>query len=347
MPYVTIEELPYNVRQALGDDLSQSWMNHYNNAMQSYGECQLARLHAWRNIRQETDQVRWFESYATCQIKDAHGEILDVEAIARCMPTYIDGGGELAVSHRAGTYGTVYDYEVKDHPRYGKPSIYIYGAIFRGRPSWDKLWGILSSKRQGETIPLAVSIGGSMRAGVQWVCDQSGECEDRVIADDLREISITYSPANPAAVGHANALAKNMEDNTMTEVEKMNKEESPEESSDNLAELVKALSDKVSVIEAGYNDLQKAVGDLATAIEGVLKASNPGEEEEEKEEPEESEDKTKAIEDRIKHLEAFAEDYRKAQEQEADTPAPPMKMPMHESVRYDGSIAAKMLYARR
>lgn len=348
--YQSIEELPYNVRQALGDGLSESWMNHYNNAIQGIGEVQLARLMAWQNIRAETDDVRWFETYATCQIKDAHGEILDVESIAKCMPAYINGGGELAVSHRAGTYGTIYDYQVREHPLHGVPAIYVHGAIYRGRPSWDRLWSILLEKKQGDKIPLAVSIGGSMKAGLEWICDQGGECENRVVTTDLREISVTYSPANPAAVGHANALAKHMEDTTMTEEHEKVKEEAS--SSADLEEVVKALADKVGVLESGYNDVQKALSDLATAIEGMMKATEPKPEDEEEKkepEPEEEEDKSKALEERLKALEEKADLYTKAMEKEADTPAPEARLPSYDKERpaYDGTLAAKTLYGRK
>ncbi len=329
--YHSIEELPYNVRQALGP-LSESWMAHYNNALEALGESQLAKLQAWRNIRQETDDVRWFESYATCQIKDSHGEVLDTESIARCMPAYIDGGGELAVSHRAGTYGTVYDYEIAEHPLYQKPAIYIYGALYRGRPSWDRLWGILQSKKEGDRIPLAVSIGGSMKAGVQWVCDNNGECEDRVITDDLREISVTYSPANHAAVGHANALAK--EDNRMTEEEVTKTEGEEPNEVEALKAQVSTLVDEVSLIKSNHEDIQKALSDLGTAIENLSKAKEEPDEEPEEEEDEEK-NKTEEPSDEIVERLKAVEDFIKAQAEKPTTPEPEVREPTYDKTHPD------------
>ena len=297
MPYESNDELPTQVRLALTDEQQTKWREYYN---AHTGPWPIAKRDAWRTLANEDSDVRWFGAWASVQVEDGHGTIFDIDAMARCMPTYVDNGGEVALMHRAGTYGTVFDYDVREHPE-GKVGIYVTGALYKGQEKYDRLWEALSRRRSDEgQVMLGLSIGAFTAEGMHWICDDE-LCEYRLVTEDIKEFSITDSPSNPLALGYANGKART-EERTMTEEEHIeNREEDANPLDDALAQ-VRDLSSRVDALEGGQSEIRSSLESGFSEIRSMLEQRQEPEDEEDDEEEDSDGGESRSL-----HSEEFAE----------------------------------------
>jgi cation transport regulator ChaB len=277
MPYETIEELPTQVRLSLDEAQQEKWRELYN---AHPGPWQLARRDAWRALSTLEDDVRWFSAWASVQVQDGHETVFDIDAMARCMPPFIDNGGEVALMHRAGTYGTIYDYDVREHPS-GKVGIYVLGTLYRGQQKYDMLWDAMKRRLNDDgEVMLGLSIGAYTDGGMHWVCDDE-LCEYRLITTDIKEFSLTNTPSNPLALGIANgnARTRDKEDKIMTE--EVKREDAPE--GEDLQEIVRSLGSRVEALETANTETRSMIETGFQELRSMLERKEPEEEEEEDE----------------------------------------------------------------
>jgi len=284
MPYETNDELPTQVRLALTDEQQTAWRELYN---AHPGPWPVAKRDAWRTLATMDEDVRWFGAWASVQVEDGHGTIFDIDAMARCMPTYVDNGGEVALMHRAGTYGTVYDYDVREHPE-GKVGIYVVGALYKGQEKYDRLWEALSRRRSDEgQVMLGLSLGAFTAEGMHWICDDE-LCEYRLVTEDIKEFSITDQPSNPLALGYANGKAR-MEERTMTEEEPTEQREDTNPLDDALAQ-VRDLSSRVDALESGQSEIRASIESGFSELRSLMEQRQEPEDEEKDDEEEDDEE---------------------------------------------------------
>ena len=264
--FQSVEELPPQVRMALSPEQQTKWMQYANECESDKARC------AWQKLKDEDKDIRWFEGFASVQIRDGHSTVFNVDALMRAMPKYIESGGEFAVQHRSGSFGHIYDYEMRDDEESGKPGLYVYGALYKGQHRYDRLWEAISMKREKDgRLPIGMSIFAYANPTAEWICDAE-KCEEQLITEELKEISLTYNPSNPNARGYANGEAREVdaEDNDMSEdkKEEMREETPQEDGSDPLAELtaiVQAQADKLSALEAQV----MAMGEMLESMKPV------------------------------------------------------------------------------
>ena len=264
--FQSVEELPPQVRMALYPEQQTKWMQYANECESDKARC------AWQKLKDEDKDIRWFEGFASVQIRDGHSTVFNVDALMRAMPKYIESGGEFAVQHRSGSFGHIYDYEMREDEQSGKPGLYVRGVLYRGQHRYDRLWEAISMKREKDgRLPIGMSIFAYANPTAEWICDAE-KCEEQLITEELKEISLTYNPSNPNAKGYANGEARedDAEDNDMSEdkKEEMREETPQEDGSDPLAELtaiVQAQADKLSALEAQV----MAMGEMLESMKPV------------------------------------------------------------------------------
>jgi hypothetical protein len=263
------------------------------------------------------------------QIRDGHSTVFNVDALMRAMPKYIESGGEFAVQHRSGSFGHIYDYEMREDEQSGEPGLYVYGALYRGQHRYDRLWEAISLKREHDgRLPIGMSIYAYANPTAEWICDEE-KCEEQLITEELKEISLTYNPSNPNAKGYANGEARedDAEDNDMSEdkKEEMREETPQEDGSDPLEELmavVQAQADRLSALEsqvAAFGDMLEGMKSPEAEPEAEPESEPMAEEMGEEvpksppeDMPEEGEERAKTIEvlqsinERLKALERTA-----------------------------------------
>lgn len=355
MSYNNIEELPPFVRLALKPEQAKTWMDYYNKFSETMEPFDARRL-AWKSLKNEDPDVRWFEGWASVQIKDQHDTTFNIDSLAKIMPEFIDAGGEFAVQHKSGTYGHVYNFEVRRNEETGAKGLYIEGVLFRGLYRYDRLWEILQKRKaDGDKIPIGLSIYAYAEPKMEWICDD-GVCGNQIIANELKEISLTFSPSNPEALGIVNGEARAKEEE-MTKEEEI-KEEARQEPGgkeselEKLAGIVNGLAEEIANIKATLEDYGEILEELKPKEK--LEMPEAGTEEIEDEERECSEKKEEAREspDLMSRLEGLEKEVKKLQSM-ATTPAPPVNIGAYQREKPEDmgqeidEIIAKSLFGKR
>ncbi len=348
--YPDYDSLPPQVKLALDPEDAEQWQSSYNSTRKA-GEAHLkAWASAWESIRASGADARWFSGPASVQVEDGHGTVIDINALSECMHEYIGAGGDLTLEHRAGTLGTIYDYEVSDVN--GHSAVIVHGVIYRGRPMYDSLWEGMRKNRRGREAHTGLSIGFSTSVGVQWTCG-GGSCEPRIIPEELREITITDNPSNPLATASVAIGARSDVMGQNTKDEKGAVAETREGEPAELQEIVAGLADQMATMAGQFSTMDEALRSLSMDVASLReKGGDPDDEEDGKEEKkkDEEEDEESSKEDaptdqemrkRIDEMEAQVRSLLKR----ADTPLPDQARERMLK-KYDGSLAQQVFGGR-
>ena len=188
--YNSIKELPSEVRSSFDETDQKKWMDAYNEASQNE-EPEQAKVDAWMKMVDAPSSLA-VETWGSVEVRDADGELVPVETIANYADKFIENGGLMHDSHSNVPVGTVWNWDVRKHPKTGQDGIVFYFNIYRDGEVFERARDdILSGRKQ------AVSIGAEAPRG-GYKCDDRGCYVERDVTD-LYELSICETPANPEA----------------------------------------------------------------------------------------------------------------------------------------------------
>lgn len=194
--YQSNDELPTNVRRAL-PPAEQSTFRDVYNATGSFEQ-------AW-NVVGKSDNVRWFNIWATIQQKDRQNEMMSVEGLTDVMPFYLGIGGPIYYEHHAAEIGTAFKGEPCIHPEKNLPAIKLTAACYIDTQLADKAWeGVKSGEFRGASIG-----GNALRQ--YWKCDDKS-CFNFIEKMEWFDTSLVRRAANPGSgVIDFNMKAKSLE----------------------------------------------------------------------------------------------------------------------------------------
>ncbi len=188
MAYENIEELPTQVRLSLQSDDQEAWMKAYNQALDEGLSVEGAKESAWFSVKDNPSSFS-FAIVASVECVDSDGEVVDVQSIKDHIDDMIERGGISQEEHGNYTISTVWAWDDYTDPDTNEPGIVVYGNLFGG----DKIYE--EARKEFLNGMNKMSVGGDASyAGYQ--CDEKG-CYIRRNVEQLAEISLCYTPANP------------------------------------------------------------------------------------------------------------------------------------------------------
>lgn len=144
---------------------------------------------------------RKIEGWASVDIVDASGEKVNIDSLAKLMPTYIERGGILNDSHSGRHIGKVTSWEMKMNKDAKAMGVYIYAYIFKNLKIDDDIWEMIKNG-----IYKGFSVGGQ-DFGKYMECED--RCYNKIDNLEIWEISVVPSPANKASwITDFNKIAK-------------------------------------------------------------------------------------------------------------------------------------------
>lgn len=148
---------------------------------------------------------RLFSGWATVEVVDKQGELVDIGAFKKVMKAFMDMGGNIIDTHSNKTVAKVLDYEFMKKD--GKDALRFDMECYKHYDYHDVVWEKIKS---GEYSGL--SMGGRRKAGeFELVCDDGG-CHNFVKGIELFEVSVVDEPANPeATIDEVNTMAKSLD----------------------------------------------------------------------------------------------------------------------------------------
>lgn len=154
-------------------------------------------------IRDENERI--IAGFASVEIVDKQGDIIDVSELKRAMYKLMDRGGFIVYGHQNKHVGKILDWEIRKHPETGKQGLWLVAKIFNDYAIDDAVWQAI---KQGKLT--GFSIGGMGRLKKEKIKENGTEKEVNVVEDlQLFEISIVEEPANPLArIEEVNFFAK-------------------------------------------------------------------------------------------------------------------------------------------
>ena len=184
--YMSLSELPSQVRNSLDEKDQKVWMDTYN-SLEPKGDDEVkeARKAAWKACRDLPSSFS-FRIRASVDDVDNDRDVVDMDSIKQHIDAYIDRGGNVQWEHGSYNVGTVWDWEsAEDH---GREAVDVWGNLFRGDLVYDSMRKMFVDGRN------SMSISG---AGTppKYQCDERG-CYVRRGIRQLMEISLCVKPAN-------------------------------------------------------------------------------------------------------------------------------------------------------
>jgi len=150
----------------------------------------------YKNLDVINNDRRFFEAWATANIRDLEGEVVDIDFVGKYLPDFLSRNPPINLEHTNKTVGRVLSATVKKRPD-GTDGVYISGEIFKDTKTEDDTWMALKN----ETIK-GMSIGGEAERDEKGVLRKA----------KIWEISLVKEPALPAAtIVSVNNFAKSDE----------------------------------------------------------------------------------------------------------------------------------------
>ena len=148
------------------------------------------------------EEKREFEAWATVEVEDSEGEIVEAKGISQTMPTYMERGGILLYGHSNRHVGNTLKWKDLHKEVDGKsvPGILLRAKVFNHYKIDDQAWNsVLLAKRLGKPI---LSIGATPTS--DRVDCEGDKCRRVIEKEQLYEITITEMTegsqgANPEA----------------------------------------------------------------------------------------------------------------------------------------------------
>lgn len=144
---------------------------------------------------------RLFGGYATVEVVDKQGELVDIGAFKKSFSAFMEMGGNIIDMHTNKKIARVigHDFTKKD----GKDALWLDMECYKLYPYHDDVWEKIQN---GEYKGL--SMGGRRKKGeFKLKCDDNG-CHNHVKGIELFEVSVVDNPANPEATIERVSMAK-------------------------------------------------------------------------------------------------------------------------------------------
>ena len=190
--YSKIEELPTEVRNSFDAEDAKRWMDEYNKLSKD-DDTDTARIKAWRACMNLPSSFS-FKIMASVEDVDAEGELITLDTIRDNLDSYIREGGKVQQAHSNYQIATIWDYEDAICPETGKPGIAVYGNVFGGDGDNIEYTKAREDFKNGQN---SLSVGGDA-SYEGYECNED-QCFVRRNMEELMEISLCHTPANPYA----------------------------------------------------------------------------------------------------------------------------------------------------
>ncbi len=189
--YLSITELPSQVKSSLDNRDAAKWMNTYNKAIgmtPTDKDVARARREAWESVKTAPSSFS-FKIKASVEDIDKDREIIDVQSIKDHLDSFIEYGGNLINEHGNYVVGCIWGWEpIKEN---GMDGVEVMGNIFGGDQVYDEARKAFVNGRNN------LSVAGEATEG-KYQCDERG-CYTRRHVKQLLEISLCDVPANKHA----------------------------------------------------------------------------------------------------------------------------------------------------
>lgn len=158
-------------------------------------------------IQKADSNRRLFGGYATVEVVDKQGELVDIQAFKDVIKSFMAMGGNIIDTHTNKTVAKVLDYEFtkkKLDDGAEEDALWFDMECYKEYDYHDKVWEAI---KNGDYTGL--SMGGRRKKGeFELKCDTGG-CHNHVKGIELFEVSIVDKPANQeATIEEVNSMAK-------------------------------------------------------------------------------------------------------------------------------------------
>lgn len=154
------------------------------------------------------DDERKFAGWATVEVVDRQGEVLNIDDVTKIMDVIMKRGGAIIDSHTNRVVGKLLNWQKTLHPMTQKDAIRVTGMIFKDYVIDNVVWDKIKEK-----IYKGLSFGGSSLKKIPSI--EGGRPIETLRQLEGYEISVCENPANPhALIDDINMLAKSNVDET-------------------------------------------------------------------------------------------------------------------------------------